>query len=59
MGAPVVIRQRAADINSGVNSRDECRNATSPVGTVGSIVCVVPMALISLDYIPDRGPVRP
>jgi hypothetical protein len=43
MGAPVVIRQRAADINSGVNSRDECRNATSPVGTtegniIGSIV---------------------
>jgi hypothetical protein len=36
MGAPVVIRQRAADISSGVNSRDECRN---PVGNiVGSIV---------------------
>lgn len=62
MGAPVVIRQRAADINSGVNSRDECRNATSPVGTaegniIGSIVVgalvawrlLVPM--LSLDYI--------
>jgi hypothetical protein len=35
MGAPVVIRQRAADISSGVNSRDDCRNATSPVGTAG------------------------
>jgi hypothetical protein len=35
MGAPVVIRQRAVDISSGVNSRDECRNATSPVGTAG------------------------
>ena len=36
MGAPVDIRQRATDNNSGVNTRGECLDANAPVATVES-----------------------